>query len=64
MTMCAAIHSDVENPRECSKDPADSNGFFIVLKWLRKKDKGNKKEQSINLLTFLLFNEEWYVGVN
>jgi len=27
--MVAAIHSDVENPRECSKDPADSNGFLL-----------------------------------
>jgi len=27
--MVAAIHSDVEIPREYSKDPADSNGFLL-----------------------------------
>jgi len=35
--MVAAIHSDVEIPREYSKDPADSNGFLLYWSDCEKK---------------------------
>jgi hypothetical protein len=60
MTVVVTSLSDVGNPRECSKDPEDRNGFCYVEVFTNKNDEVNeeKVEKMIDSWTFLLFNEE------
>jgi hypothetical protein len=44
LTMVVTSRSDVENPRECCKDPVDSSGFYYIEVFTNKNDEGNEEK--------------------